>query len=97
MIQVDEEFMAEVGLESMPEAEKRAFMEHAEEELEVRVGREISAQLTEIQLHEFERVADTPEATNWLEMNVPNFREIVLGVFQSFKTELMNERQEILA
>ena len=41
MIRVDEDFMTEVGLTEMPAAEKQAFMDHAEEELEVRVGQKI--------------------------------------------------------
>lgn len=97
MIQVDEDFMAEVGLNEMPEAEKQAFMEHAEEELEVRVGREIGAKLSDAQLEEFEQVADTPEAAGWLERNVPDFREVALNVFQGFKDELVRNKQEILA
>lgn len=97
MIQVDDDFMAEVGLTEMPEAEKQAFMEHAEEELEVRVGREIGAKLSDAQLTEFEQIADTPEAAGWLERNVPDFREVALRVFQAFKDELVSEKQEILA
>ena len=41
MMRVDEQFMEEVGLGAMPEAEKQEFMKHAQEELEVRVGQGI--------------------------------------------------------
>ncbi len=56
MIRVDEEFMAEVGLAEMPAAEKQEFMNYAEEELEVRVGQQIGARMTDAQLDEFERI-----------------------------------------
>lgn len=97
MALIDEQFMAEVGLGEMPAAEKQAFMEQATEELEVRVGRQISAGLTLEQMREFEQIEDSAEITNWLNQNVPNFREEVLKVLSSFKQELMRDRQQILA
>ena len=97
MIRVDEDFMTEVGLADMPTAEKQAFMDHAEEELEVRVGQKISANLSDAQIDEFSRINDSGDATlSWLEKNVPNFRDIVMQVFQTFKQELAAERQSIL-
>lgn len=97
MIRVDEDFMTEVGLAEMPTTEKQAFMNHAEEELEVRVGQKISAGLSAKQIDEFSRIQDDDAATlSWLERNVPNFREIVMQVFQAFKQELTAERQTIL-
>lgn len=97
MIRVDEDFMTEVGLAEMPAAEKQAFMDHAEEELEVRVGQKISAGLSDKQISEFNRISNDNAATlSWLERNVPNFREIVMQVFKSFKQELLAERQSIL-
>ncbi len=97
MIRVDEDFMTEVGLTEMPAAEKQAFMDHAEEELEVRVGQKISAGLSDEQIDEFSRIHDDDGATlSWLERNVPDFREIVMQVFQAFKQELSAERQSII-
>lgn len=94
---VDEAFMHDVGLGDMPDDEKRAFMEHAEEELEVRVGQGVGASLTDEQMDEFEQIAGTDEAAQWLERNAPDFRETVARVFQSFKEELRREREAILA
>lgn len=97
MALIDEQFMAEVGLGEMPDAEKQAFMEQATEELEVRVGRQISSGLTPEQMHEFEGIEDSAEITAWLNQNVPNFREEVMKVFEGFKQEVMRDRQQILA
>lgn len=94
---VDENFMREVGLSEMPEAEKRAFMAHAEEELEVRVGQGVGAGLTNEQMEEFEQLAGTEAAAEWLERNAPDFREVVARVFKNFKEELIREREAILA
>lgn len=97
MIRVDEDFMTEVGLAEMPTAEKQAFMDHAEEELEVRVGQKISSRLSDEQIDEFSRIQnDNSKTLSWLERNVPDFREIVMQVFQAFKQELTAERQSIL-
>lgn len=97
MALIDDKFMAEVGLADMPDAEKSAFIEHATEELEVRVGQRISAGLNSEQLTEFEQIEGSDAVASWLERNAPNFREVVAQVFQEFKQELMAERQEILA
>ena len=97
MALIDERFMAEVGLEEMPAAEKQAFMEQATEELEVRVGQQISQNLTSEQLQEFEQIQGTPAVAAWLDRNAPNFREVVMSVFTSFKQEVMAQRQQILA
>ena len=94
---IDDQFMEEVGLGDMPTEEKRAFMAHAEEELEVRVGQSIGAALSDAQMDEFEQITDDQVATAWLEQNAPNFRETVLHVFQAFKRELQGERQQIVS
>lgn len=97
MALIDEQFMAEVGLGGMPAAEKQAFMEQAVEELEVRVGQQISAELTPEQLREFELLQDNAEVASWLNQNVPDFRETVGKVYIAFKQELIQNQQQILA
>lgn len=96
-MRVDEDFLDEVGLGDMPSEEKAAFIDHAEEELEVRVGQSISAQLSDVQMDEFEQIQDSELAARWLDQNVPDFREIVREVFEHFKQELRAERANILA
>lgn len=96
MALIDEEFMEEVGLGGMSDVEKRAFMEQAREELEVRVGRQISNRLTPMQLSEFMNIGGAREIADWLEANVPDFREVTAQVFQNFKNEISEQRQAIL-
>ena len=90
-MRIDENFMNELGLSEMPEADKQEFMEQAEAELEMRVGRTIGSDLSDAQMAEFDRITDPDAATTWLKRNVPNFREIVQQVFQNFKAELKRE------
>lgn len=95
-MRVDEDFLEEVGLGEMPEDEKTAFMKHAREELEMRVGQSISSILTDAQLAEFDEIEDDEAAADWLQENAPNYRDIVLNVFKSFKREIIAEQAKIL-
>lgn len=97
MIRVDDNFMMEVGLGDMPEAEAQAFIDHAEEELEVRVGQKLSENLSDAELIEFTQIEDAMEARNWLENKIPGFQEVVLKVFRDFKDEIRAQRSQILA
>lgn len=95
-MRVNERFMQEVGLSAMPEAERKAFMDHAEEELEVRVGQGIGEFLTEEQMQEFEGIDDLDAAAAWLEKYVPNFRDVVAKICDEFKDEIKVQAPAIL-
>lgn len=95
-MRIDDVFMEEVGLSEMPDDERQAFMDHAEEELEVRVGHAVGRELSEQQLKDFEELDEGGQAAAWLKINVPNFRDIVRDVVQNFKNELIAERARIL-
>lgn len=95
-MRIDDEFLRAVGLGDMPEQEKQAFLKHATEELEARVGREIGKNLTDEQLSEFDAIENDDEAMNWLAMQVPEYKQIVKNVFEEFKKELRDNRQQIL-
>lgn len=97
MALIDEQFMTEVGLGEMPALERQAFMEQATEELEVRVGQRISANLTPEQMQEFEQIQEQSEVAAWLDRNAPNFREEVMQVLANFKQEILQSRQQFLA
>ena len=55
---LDENFLQEVGLGEMPEGEKQVFLRHARAELETRVGKKMSEGLSREQLKEFEALMD---------------------------------------
>ncbi|MBQ9043213.1 MAG: hypothetical protein IJ111_10430 [Eggerthellaceae bacterium] len=56
---------------------RAATAEEYQEELEVRIGEQISEGLSEAQLNEFDMIDDQSEATRWLERNRPDYRDIV--------------------
>lgn len=57
-MEIDDNFLAEVGLLDMPEDKKAEFLKRTKEELEIKVGEEISKGLTSEQIKEFEALSD---------------------------------------
>lgn len=58
MFQLDDKFLQELGLENLPEEQKKAFLEHIYSQLELRVGARLSDGLSDAQLGEFEAFVD---------------------------------------
>ncbi len=52
----DDDFLAEVGLSSLPQDQKESFLKQAKEELELRVGEKMSQGLSDAQIEEFEGI-----------------------------------------
>lgn len=77
MFQLDDNFLKELGLDSLPEDQKKPFLEHIYSELELRVGTRLSDGLSDAQLEEFEKIIDrNPEAIDsWLTLHAPQFAE----------------------
>lgn len=57
-MEIDEKFLAEVGMADMPEEQKVQFLRRTKAELELRVGEEISKGLTPEQIKEFEALSN---------------------------------------
>ena len=95
-MKLDEEFLREVGLVAMPDAQRKAFLEYAQEELEVRVGEEIAAGMTEDKMKEFEAAETDEETEKWLNENKPNYRELVDKTIAELKDEISRNRDKII-
>ena len=137
MFRLDDNFLQDVGLGSLPEDQKQAFLEQVYASLEERVGLQLSEGLTDDQLEEFEAIIDKkPEkvdawlivympnfaddpafqamqqaagvgsndmalkseyaATKWLEVNRPNYRDVVARVMTDLKAEIAQNKDAIL-
>lgn len=137
MFQLDDKFLADIGLDSMPEDQKKAFLQHIYEELELRVGTRLSDGLSDQQLEEFEKIIDKDQgvidawiavhapnyqeddifkrmqqalnldasdpnlksefvATKWLEVNRPDYRDVVKAVLDELKSEITSNKDAIL-
>ncbi|TAL14922.1 hypothetical protein EPN95_01695 [Patescibacteria group bacterium] len=137
MFQLDDKFLEEVGLANMPEEQKKPFLQHIYDELELRVGTKLSEGMTDAQLEEFESIIDRKEdiitawlaqhvpdyhndqafgriqqatgldindpglraeytATKWLEVNRPDYRDVVAAVLDELKKEISGSKDAIL-
>jgi len=63
MIKIDEKFLDEVGLSSMPDNQKADFIAQTQEELENRVGEKMSEGMTVDQLREFDGIMNNDRNT----------------------------------
>ena len=95
-MEFDEKFLQEMGLSSMPEEEKEKFLDYLQEELEVRIGERISRGLTEVQLNQFDMIDNQAEATKWLEINRPDYRDIVNRTIEEMKAEIYANRHKLI-
>lgn len=137
MFQLDDNFLKELGLDRLPEEQRKAFLQHIYSELELRVGERLSQGMSDAQLDEFANIIDkTPgavdeflakhapnyqqeptfqklvqatgaplddprlkdeyAATKWLEVNRPDYREVVAAVLGELKKEITANRDVIL-
>jgi hypothetical protein len=137
MFQLDEKFLQDIGLNDLPEAQKKPFLQHIYDELELRVGTKLSDGMSDEQLEEFESIIDhkddvilnwlaknAPEyhndsvfiklqeatnidvndpslraeyaATKWLEINRPDYRQVVSQVLEDLKKEVIANRDVLL-
>ena len=138
MFQLDDNFLKELGLDSLPDEQKQAFLQHIYEELELRVGTKLSEGLSEQQMQEFEAFVDQKEdrvrawfekflpnfdeqpdfqqlktrvpagtphialmseygSLKWLEMNRPDYRQVVASELDALKAEIISNRDSILS
>ena len=95
-MEFDENFLQEMGLQAMPENQKQSFLDYVQRELEIRIGERISKGLTETQLNEFDLITDPIEAAKWLEINRPDYREIVNRTIEEMKEEIRANRAKLV-
>ena len=58
MFRLDDQFLKDIGLDGLPEEQKKPFLQHIYSELELRVGTRLSDGLSDTQLEEFEKIID---------------------------------------
>jgi hypothetical protein len=99
MFQLDDNFLASLGLGAMPAEEKEAFLSYVYEELELRVGTELSKDLSDEQLEQFEKLIDGGDqdtALQWLEQHCPNYKEVVKQELDRLKQEIIVSKDRLL-
>lgn len=137
MFQLDDQFLTDIGLNDLPEDQRKPFLQHVYDQLEYRVGVRLSEGMSDAQLEEFEAIidkkpevvdawvaqyapaytteelfakiqqatnlpADSPAlkseyaATKWLEVNRPDYRDVVAKTLEELKQEIIQNRDAIL-
>lgn len=137
MFQLDDQFLADVGLAGLPDEQKKPFLQHTYDQLEYKVGIRLSEGMTDAQLEEFEAIIDRKEdviitwlsthapnyqnedvfqrlmqasnlqasdpglraeyaATKWLEVNRPDYRDVVAATLEEIKKEILGAKDTIL-
>ena len=95
-MEFDEKFLQEMGLLTMPEEQKQAFLDYVKEELEVRIGERIAKGVPEAKLVEFDHLTDPQAIGRWLEKTRPDYREIVEKTIAEMKAEIRANREKLL-
>ncbi len=99
MFQLDDNLLQELGLGSLPPAEKNKMLAHIYETLELRVGMKLAEQMTDAQLDEFEAFIDRNDeagALAWLESNFPNYKQVVADELAKLKAEIKAQAPSIV-
>jgi hypothetical protein len=103
MLKLDNSLLDELGLGSLSEDQKKSMLQHIYETLELRVGTNLANQMSDQQLDEFEKFIDDggdanqAQALQWLESNLPNYKDVVNQVFEALKVEIKQMAPQILA
>ena len=100
MFKLDNAFLEELGLGTLPPVEKNKMLAHIYETLEMRVGMKLAEQMTNEQLDEFERyinAQDEAGALKWLESNFPNYKAVVAEELEKLKSEISQVAPQIVA
>ena len=100
MYKLDDNFLIEVGLGSLPAHEKPEMIRDIYNKLELKVGMRLAEQMTDAQLDEFEGLIDQKNDTaslQWLERNFPNYKQVVAEELEKLKAEVKASAPQILA
>ncbi len=99
MINLDDDFLAEVGLADLPEVERTPFLAQVNETLEVRVGSRLAERLTDEQLSQFDNALKSggkAAAKAIMERMLPNHSQVAAEEFRSLKSEILQSSRQIL-
>jgi protein-tyrosine-phosphatase len=89
---LDRAELAKIGIEFETQEEADQFISVVINDLELRIGEEIAKRLSNEQLREFDLIADEDmeELGEWLDRNVPDYRDVVLQISEQLERELIH-------
>jgi hypothetical protein len=96
----DDELLAKLNLGDLPQEHRVIILKAMYEELEMRVGAELSGKMSGRQLDEFEtcvKAGDNTGSLDWLERNFPDYKDTVRDELEKLCVELTSLRGDIRA
>lgn len=97
--QIDNQFLADIGLGDLPLEEKDLLIAQIYEQLQARVGTRIAENLSDTQLQEFDeqyiQTNDQQGAAQWLQTNYPDYPRVVEEELGRLKQELSQQAGDI--
>ena len=99
MITLDGEFLAGLGLGSLPPDDQRSLLSAIYQQLELNVGMRLTGRMSAEELQDYETVVDAGDDARvlaWLQVHAPDYRQLVRRVLDEQMVELRQRRAEIL-
>ena len=99
MFQLNDDFLDGLGLEAMPSEDRKDFLAHIYRELQARIGAELSRDLSDEQLAEFQQLAEAEDKTAaevWLHEHCPDYKKVVNQEVEKLKQEIVASRDKLL-
>lgn len=98
MIKLDISILDEMGFGDVSDADKKQLYGSFVEKLELNVGTVLSQQMNDQQLADFMKLVDGGDqeaAKQWLEQNMPEYKNVVSEELEKLKKELTDNAQAI--
>jgi hypothetical protein len=101
MFKLDDNFLTDIGLGSLPQDQKLQMLKDIYDTLELRVGMKLAEQMSDEQLDEFEAIIEQPnsdeKAKTWLEANFPGYKQVVAEELDKLKAEIRSTADQIVS
>lgn len=94
MVDIDENWLAGLGVTGLSEKEADALLDIIEEELEIRVGTKVINSMNKTQLAEFEKL-DDDKRESFIDKVFPDYDEVVVQEYNFIGYEITKSKDKI--
>jgi hypothetical protein len=94
MVDIDENWLASLGVTDLSEEETDALLDIIEEELEIRVGTKVINSMNKTQLKEFETL-DDDKRESFIDKVFPEYNEVVVQEYNFIGYQITKSKDKI--
>jgi hypothetical protein len=94
MVDIDENWLASLGVTDLSEEETDALLDIIEEELEIRVGTKVINSMNKTQLKEFEKL-DDDKRESFIDKVFPDYNEVVVQEYNFIGYQITKSKDKI--